>query len=574
MKKFYVLILSLLCCVITTQLQAQGKPGSKKNPTMKIKNGEDVLIENHPYQADLGGCGGTILGPTWILTAKHCVNGMVGRRIGVGYTKRSDRSTGQTSTVKRVINFPCSGCDLSLLELSTPLDLSGKYAKSIRYASADVFTKGYVKQGKDCYATGWGALGPNSGSPDHLQGALLKFGVVQLSDERIRVEETEGRMVCRGDSGGPLVVYNSDKSERILVGAVSGGEGTPCTDYGFWGNVANAASWIERQTGIKPYTETGGSDTQAPTAPANLTAGNVTQTTIDLTWTASTDNVGVTGYEVYQGNTMIGTVSGTRYQAVGLTAGTAYTFKILAKDAAGNKSRFSNTARATTLPGDTSDTQAPTAPTNLTAGNATKTTIDLSWGASTDNVGVTGYGVYQENTMIATVEGTRYQVTGLTANTRYSFKVLAMDAAGNKSRYSNTATATTTGDTTGVCDGVAPWRWGVRYRVGDKVVHRGNLWELTYRGWKFISSCNGNKSGRIAPPIDKISVYPVPSNKELNIVFNPTENAMFKIVDMLGRTVIKGKYQSTINISELNAGTYTLKVTSNGANYTTSFVKK
>ncbi|WP_223148888.1 trypsin-like serine protease [Aquimarina sp. RZ0] len=162
---------------------------------------------------------------------------------------------GQTSVVKRAISFPCDECDLSLLELETPLDLSGEYAKAIKYASADVFTEGYVQKDMECYATGWGQLGPNGGLPDHLQGALLKFGEVQLSDELIGVEETEGRMVCRGDSGGPLVVFNKDKSERILVGAVSGGEGTPCTDYGFWGNVANAAIWIQEQTGIEPYKE-------------------------------------------------------------------------------------------------------------------------------------------------------------------------------------------------------------------------------------------------------------------------------------------------------------------------------
>ncbi|WP_108869090.1 trypsin-like serine protease [Aquimarina aquimarini] len=482
MKKIYLLILSLIICLSVTELQAQVKPDSENNPSnvAKIKNGEDVLIENHPYQADLGGCGGTIIGPTWILTAEHCVGGIVGRRIGVGYTKRSDRSTGQTSTVKRVIKFPCSGCDLSLLELSTPLDLSGRYAKAIKYASADVFTEGYVKQGKDCYATGWGQLGPNGGSPDHLQGASLKFGVVQLSDERIRVEETEGRMVCRGDSGGPLVVYNSNRSERILVGAVSGGEGTPCTDYGFWGNVANAASWIESQTGIKPYTETGSTDNVAPTRPTNLTASNPTQTTIDLAWTASTDNVGVTGYEVYRGNTMITTVAETRYKAVSLTAGTEYTFKVLAIDAAGNKSEFSNIATATTLPGDPTD----------------------------------------------------------------------------------------------ICNGVAPWSPNVSYQPGDRVVHRGNLWERTFRGWKFISSCSANKSGKIIPPEDKISVYPVPANKEIHILFNPAEKAVFNIIDMFGKTVLQGKYRSNINITKLQAGTYTLKVISNGASYTTSFVKK
>ena len=93
----------------------------------------------------------------------------------------------------------------------------------------------------------------------------------------------------------------------------------------------------------------GGADTQAPTAPTNLTASNVTQTTVDLNWSASTDNVGVTGYDIYRGTTSIGTVTGTSANVTGLTAGTAYTFSIKAKDAAGNVSSASNTVNVTTV---------------------------------------------------------------------------------------------------------------------------------------------------------------------------------------------------------------------------------
>lgn len=97
----------------------------------------------------------------------------------------------------------------------------------------------------------------------------------------------------------------------------------------------------------------GGTDTQAPSTPANLTTSNVTQNTINLSWGAATDNVGVSGYDVYQGNTVIGSVATTTYQVTGLSPNTAYTFRVKAKDAAGNQSGFSNTASATTLPGNT-----------------------------------------------------------------------------------------------------------------------------------------------------------------------------------------------------------------------------
>ncbi len=190
----------------------------------------------------------------------------------------------------------------------------------------------------------------------------------------------------------------------------------------------------------------GTSDTTAPSTPTNLTASGTTQTSTNLSWTASTDNVGVTGYDVYRGTTLLTTVTGTTYTATGLTASTAYTFSVKAKDAAGNVSASSNTVNVTTL-ANTSDTTAPSAPT-LTASGTTQTSTNLSWTASTDNVGVTGYDVYRGTTLLTTVTGTTYTVTGLTASTAYSFTVRAKDAAGNVSASSNTVNVTTLANTT------------------------------------------------------------------------------------------------------------------------------
>ncbi|MDY8137119.1 GEVED domain-containing protein [Aquimarina sp. 2201CG5-10] len=94
-------------------------------------------------------------------------------------------------------------------------------------------------------------------------------------------------------------------------------------------------------------------DTQAPTAPTGLAASNVAETTLTLSWTASTDNVGVTAYDVYQGNTNLGEATGTSTNITGLTADTAYQFRVKAKDAAGNESGFSNTVNVTTTGGST-----------------------------------------------------------------------------------------------------------------------------------------------------------------------------------------------------------------------------
>jgi chitodextrinase/uncharacterized Ntn-hydrolase superfamily protein len=191
---------------------------------------------------------------------------------------------------------------------------------------------------------------------------------------------------------------------------------------------------------------TGGPDIESPTAPTNLTASNTTTTTTDLSWTASTDNIGVTGYDVYEGVVVIGTTAGTSFNATGLTASTNYNFSVVAKDAAGNESPPSNSVLVTT--DDPPDTEPPTAPTGLTASNTTMTSTDLSWTASTDNVGVTGYDVYEGLSVIGSAATTSFNVTGLSPSTNYSFTVVAKDAAGNESAASAPLVVNTLDDTT------------------------------------------------------------------------------------------------------------------------------
>lgn len=92
----------------------------------------------------------------------------------------------------------------------------------------------------------------------------------------------------------------------------------------------------------------GGNDTAAPTTPANVTVSSVTSSSVTLSWQASTDNVGVTGYDVYQGTALAVSVTGTSATIAGLSPNTTYSFKVIAKDAAGNLSPASATVNATT----------------------------------------------------------------------------------------------------------------------------------------------------------------------------------------------------------------------------------
>ncbi|MBP1999621.1 chitinase [Paenibacillus shirakamiensis] len=181
-------------------------------------------------------------------------------------------------------------------------------------------------------------------------------------------------------------------------------------------------------------------DTTAPSVPANLTSTAKTSTSVTLKWDASTDNVGVTGYDVYQGSTLLTRVTGTTYTATGLTAQTAYTFTVKAADAAGNISAASSSLAVTTSAPATTDTQAPTAPTNPVVSAITDKGATLTWTASTDNVGVTGYQIFQGTTSVATTTGTTFNLTGLTANTSYTYTIKAKDAAGNVSAASSAVT--------------------------------------------------------------------------------------------------------------------------------------
>ncbi|NBE99937.1 chitinase [Nonomuraea sp. KC401] len=103
----------------------------------------------------------------------------------------------------------------------------------------------------------------------------------------------------------------------------------------------------------------GGGDTTAPSVPGNLRTTGVTDRSVSLAWNASTDNVGVTGYEVYRGGTLVSTVTGTTHTDAGLSPETRYSYTVRARDAAGNRSAAGNTVNATTAEGDGGDPGGP-----------------------------------------------------------------------------------------------------------------------------------------------------------------------------------------------------------------------
>jgi chitodextrinase len=205
-------------------------------------------------------------------------------------------------------------------------------------------------------------------------------------------------------------------------------------------------------------------DITAPTAPTNLAAStfatSATTSSVLLAWSPASDNIAVTGYEIYRNGIKVATVSSTSvYIDPTVTSSVSYSYYVVAFDAAGNRSGSSNVLAVTpntaslgvTINGQLSsgvigqpqqDITSPTSPTNLTAStfvtSATTSSVLLAWSASSDNTAVTGYDIYRNGSKLATVTAALvYTDPTVTSTVSYTYYVVAVDAAGNRSGSSN-----------------------------------------------------------------------------------------------------------------------------------------
>ncbi|WP_166982566.1 fibronectin type III domain-containing protein [Paramicrobacterium fandaimingii] len=211
------------------------------------------------------------------------------------------------------------------------------------------------------------------------------------------------------------------------------------------GGVSLASDAVEITT---PGT-TGGDDSEKPSAPTGLTV-TASGDTVQLTWNAATDNVGVAGYRVIKaggGEATLGIITeATEIGFFNLTPGEEYIFKVQAMDAAGNLSGWSDVVSTTTRGDD--DTTAPTAPAGLAA-TVDGTSVTLTWTPSTDDTAVASYTV-RSNDGDATkkTDATKPSLTldNLTAGATYTFTVQAIDSSGNTSDWSESVSATIEGE--------------------------------------------------------------------------------------------------------------------------------
>jgi endonuclease I/chitodextrinase len=270
----------------------------------------------------------------------------------------------------------------------------------------------YIRYGDQCKPNGVGT-GSTSSTPDDMIDLFLEWNAEDpVSDfERQRNTYHESNQSSSQGNRNPFI-DNAYLATRI------------------WGGTPAQDSW-----GI--YTS---NDNIAPTVPTNVILSNTKTSTIDVSWTASTDNVAVTKYEIYANGVLNGETSTTNYTATGLSSNTNYSITVLAKDVANNKSAQSAALNATTL----TDNSAPSIPANVTVTSITGTSFIVNWAASTDDTGVTNYEIYLNGSLHGSTSNTTYTATGLTENTAYAVRVLAKDATNNSSAQSTAVNETTT----------------------------------------------------------------------------------------------------------------------------------
>jgi chitodextrinase len=221
-----------------------------------------------------------------------------------------------------------------------------------------------------------------------------------------------------------------------------------CADEtGLYGGPITLTSYIWEYLGNPIPQEIYGSagfPTITITIPTNASTYSTTNSTVALGGTATGD-VLVTNIIWSNSQGESGTAQGTTnwtISDISLQPGSNI-ITVTAQDSDGNTSTDTITVTYS-IP----DTESPSTPTNLQATSVSLSQINLSWSASTDNVGVSGYRIYRDGTQIGSTANITYQDAGLSPSTTYSYTVSAFDAAGNESGQSTASQATTTGDTT------------------------------------------------------------------------------------------------------------------------------
>lgn len=326
-----------------------------------------------------------------------------------------------------------------------------------------------------------------------------------------------------------------------------------------------------------------GPDTQAPSAPSNLVASNVTQTTLSLSWNASTDNVGVTGYDVFQGATNIGSVTGTSANITGLSPSTAYSFKVRAHDAAGNNSGFSNTVNVTTLSNSITYCTSQ-------GNNTNDEYIDRVQLGSINNLSGNNGG-YADFTSISTTlakgSSNTITITPRWTGTVYyeAYRVWIdynQDGDFNDSgeqvyTRSRTKASSVSGSFTvpsSALNGATRMRVSMKYNANSTSCETFTYGEVEDYTVIISNSVGQGITGDTGFSNAEMSIYPNPAKHTLNISLIEATGKDYVIYNTVGQVVGKGAYTENVNVSSLQSGIYIIEVNTENNKLRKRFVKE
>ena len=344
---------------------------------------------------------------------------------------------------------------------------------------------------------------------------------------------------------------------------------------------------------VEDYTVTisgSGADTQAPSAPTSLASSNITQTSVALSWNASTDNVGVTGYEVFQGNTSLGTVTGTSTNITGLSPATTYSFKVRAFDAASNNSSYSNTVNVTTQSNTVTycDTQG---------NNSSYEWIDLVRLNNLNNVTGNDGGYADYTNLSANLpygSNTLYISAGFSSSSYREYWKIWIDydqdgtfennevLASGSSTSSGTLSATFSVPTTAI-PGPTRMRVSMKYNSAQTACETfsyGEVEDYTVNIGQAANTTNAEEQNYGSLGISEaafgINMYPNPAENILNIELLDNREATYSIYNVLGQQVLNGSLNrtATINVSTLSDGLYIVKINDGQKELVERFIKE
>lgn len=245
---------------------------------------------------------------------------------------------------------------------------------------------------------------------------------------------TTAKMTWTNPIDGDFVRVNLYKND-VLV------DNTTQNEYEFTGLTPNTVYEFEFKTEDASGNESAGQavtvttdsepvvDTTAPAEVTGMTLGEVTTTSAEVTWINPGD-ADFAKVNLYKNDVFVGDVSGTRYVFTGLNPSTNYELKAKTVDANGNESAGQTVTVTTNAEPPVVDTTPPAEVTDLTVGEVTTTTAEVSWTNPSDPDFATS-NLYLNGTLIDSTTGTSFVFEGLTPETNYVLQVKTVDATGN-----------------------------------------------------------------------------------------------------------------------------------------------